>query len=150
MLNENIKAQGQLEIVLRDSKNNIKSTLNVPNLVVTVGKSYIASRISSNTANVMSHMEIGTNATVPDATNTTLGFPVANSRTALNISGGTVTSTQVVYTAVFGAGVGTGPLTEAGIFNAASVGLMLCRTTFPLVNKDVSDSLTISWKLTIS
>lgn len=150
MLNENIKAQGQLEIVLRDGDNNIKTTLNVPNLVVTMGKSYIASRIASNTANVMSHMEIGTNATVPDATNTTLGFAVANSRTALNVSGGTVSSTQVVYTAVFGAGVGTGPLTEAGIFNAASVGSMLCRTTFPLVNKDVSDSLTISWKLTIS
>ena len=150
MLNENIKAQGQLEIVLRDGDNNIKTTLNVPNLVVTMGKSYIASRIASNTANVMSHMEIGTNATVPDATNTALGFAVANSRTALNVSGGTVSSTQVVYTAVFGAGVGTGPLTEAGIFNAASVGSMLCRTTFPLVNKDVSDSLTISWKLTIS
>ena len=150
MFNENVNAQGKLEIVLRDKDGNVKSVLNVPNLVVTVGKGYIASRIASNAATVMSHMEVGTDATTPDATNTGLGFAVASSRTALNISGGTVTNTQIVYTAVFGAGVGSGALTEAGIFNASSLGSMLCRTTFPVVNKDVSDSLTISWKLTIS
>ena len=150
MINDNVYAEGKLEIVLRDKDGNVKNVLNVPNLVVTVGKGYIASRVSSNTTNVMSHMEIGTDATVPDAANTTLGFAVANSRTALNVSGGTVSTTQIVYTAVFGPGIGTGALTEAGIFNAASIGSMLCRTTFPVVNKDISDSLTISWKLTIS
>jgi hypothetical protein len=96
----------------------------------------------------MSHMEVGTNSTAAAAGDTTLGAAVAGSRTALT----SFTASGAVSTAVctFGAGVGTGALTEAGIFNASSGGTMLCRTVFSVVNKGAADSMTITWTITVS
>jgi len=50
----------------------------------------------------------------------------------------------------FGAGVGTGAVTEAGIFNASSAGTMLCRTTFSVINKAAADTLGITWTVTVN
>lgn len=150
MINENIKATGVLHIVLKDKDGNIKVDKTVNNLVVTDGKNAIASRLSSNAVAVMSHMAVGSNAASPVAGNTTLGAEIAASRTALTVAGGTVAGNTITYAASFGAGVGTGALTEAGIFNAGSGGTMLCRTSFSVVNKDAADTLTISWAVTIS
>jgi len=41
-------------------------------------------------------------------------------------------------------------LTEAGIFNASTSGNMLCRTKFDVVNKSATDTLAITWVVTIS
>lgn len=148
MINDTVKAKGELHIVLRDANGNIKDERKVPNMVVTVGKNLIASRLVGTASTVMSHMEIGTSATAPVAGNTTLGAAVAGSRTALTSS--TNVNADVTYVATFGPTVGTGAITEAGIFNAPTGGTMLARTTFLVVNKAAEDSLTISWKVTIS
>ena len=68
------------------------------------------------------------------------------------MSGGT---TYAVNKLAFGYGgtsidSGTGAITEAGIFNASSSGTMLCRTVFSVVNKGASDSMTITWTVTVS
>jgi hypothetical protein len=39
---------------------------------------------------------------------------------------------------------------EAAIFNAASAGTMLCRTTFAVVNKGANDGMSITWTITVS
>ena len=145
-MEEFLKATGKLDIILKDSDGNIKQELHVPNLVVTVGKNFIASRMVGTSSPVMNHMAIGTNATAPVSANTTLGTEVA--RVAL--SSATATANTVSYSATFPAGTGTGAITEAGIFNAASSGTLLCRTTFAVVSKSDSDSLTIKWNVTIS
>lgn len=148
MINDTVKAVGELHIVLRDANGNIKKDVTVPNLVVTTGKNLIASRLVGTASAIMSHMAVGTGAVAPVAGNTTLGAEIASSRVAL--TSGTATNSDVTYVATFGPTVGTGAITEAGIFNAASAGTMLCRTTFSVVNKAAEDSLTISWKVTIS
>jgi flavin-dependent dehydrogenase len=56
----------------------------------------------------------------------------------------------VTHTSTFEAGDATGAITEAGIFNAASGGQMLARTVFPAVNKSSTDTLAITWVVTIS
>lgn len=145
-MEEFLKATGKLDIILKDSDGNIKQELHVPNLVVTVGKNFIASRMVGTSSPVMNHMAIGTNATAPVSANTTLGTEVA--RVAL--SSATATANTVSYSATFPAGTGTGAITEAGIFNAASSGTLLCRTTFAVVNKAASDVLTINWNVTIN
>ena len=150
MINDNVKATGELQIILRDSTGNIKEQKTVPNLVVTVGKNVIASRLTGVATPVMSHMALGTSATAPASANTTLGAEIAGSRTALGVPGGTPAANVVTFTATFSAGIGTGALVEAGIFNSSTVGSMLCRTTFGAVNKDVGDSLTINWAVSIS
>lgn len=150
MIEEQIKPTGELVIVLRDSQGNIKDQRTVPNLVVTTGRTVIAARLAGTSVAVMSHMSVGTSATAPVAGNTTLGAEIVASRTALAVSGGTPAANVVTYSATFVAGVGTGAITESGIFNAASAGSMLCRTTFAVVNKDVGDSLTINWNVSVN
>lgn len=140
-----IKVTGDLEVTLSDAFGNVKETFKVKNLVVTTGKNLIASRLGS-TATAMSHMAIGSGTVAPAASDTTLGTELG--RVALTST--TVNTNVVTYVATFGAGVGTGAITEAGLFNAASAGTMLCRTTFSVINKSASDTLTINWNVTIN
>lgn len=143
---EQIKATGKLKIEIFGPDGEIKESLNLDNLVVTVGKNFIASRMVGTSAAVMSHMAVGTDGTTPVAGNTTLGTEVAR----VSLTSGTASGAVATYVASFGAGVGTGALTEAGIFNASSAGTLLCRTTFAVVNKGASDGMTITWTVTIS
>ena len=146
-LREQIKMSGELTIVVRDEKTGIiKETRVVPNLVVTVGKNYIASRMVGTAAAVMSHMAIGTGVVAPIIGDTALG----TQNGIVAVSTFTASTNTVTATATFPAGTGTGAITEAGIFNAASAGTMLCRTTFSVVNKAAGDSIAITWVVTVS
>ena len=141
MFSENLVMTGRLQIAV-----NGQVVSEVPNLVVTAGKEYVASRMKDATANVMSHMAVGSGSTSPAAGDTALGSEL--DRVALTST--TVSSNELTYVATFGAGVGTGAITEAGLFNAATGGDMLCRTTFSVVNKGALDSMTITWVVTVS
>tara|TARA_B100001559_G_scaffold86124_1_gene71838 strand:- start:2756 stop:3181 length:426 start_codon:yes stop_codon:yes gene_type:complete len=141
MLNDGLKLTGKLTIALND-----EIVQEVPNLVVTAGKGYVASRIKDASATAMSHMAIGTGSTAAAASQTALGSESA--RTGLTST--TVSGADIVYVDTFAAGTGTGAITEAGIFNASSGGTMLCRTVFSVVNKGASDAMTITWTVTVS
>lgn len=118
----------------------------IDNLVVTTGKTFVASRMVGVASNVMSHMAIGTGATAAANGDTTLGTEAA--RVAL--TSGTSSSAVATYVATFPAGTGTGAITEAGILNAGSGGTLLCRTVFSVVNKGALDAMTITWTVTVS
>lgn len=143
---EDIKATGKLQIRLFDENGGLKEELDLNNLVVTVGKDFIASRMVGTASAVMSHMAIGEGSTSPVVGNTTLG----NELGRVALTSGTASGSVVTYFATFGAGTGTGPITEAGVFNAGSAGTMLCRTTFAVVNKGAADSMAVTWTVTIS
>lgn len=143
---DGIKATGRLEITLTDGNGAVKQHLEVPNLVVTVGKSYLASRAVGTASGVMSHMAVGTQSTSLTAADTAL----QNELIRVSLASSTATTNVIAYVANFPAGVATGALVEAGIFNAASAGTMMCRTTFPVINKEASDTLAINWNLTIN
>lgn len=141
MLQDDLKMTGRLSIAIND-----KVVQEVKNLVVTTGKGYVASRMKDATATAMSHMGVGTGSTAAAASDTALGSEV--DRNALAST--TVSGANISYVATFAAGDGTGALTEAGLFNASSSGTMLCRTVFAVVNKGASDSMTITWTVTVS
>ena len=149
MINDNIKATGELTVVLKDGNGNTKEERKIPNLVVTVGKNFIASRMTSAPPAVMSHMAVGSTNTAPVAADTTLAAQLGT-RAALTVVGGTAVANVITYNATFAPGIGTGAIVEAGIFNASTAGTMLARTVFSVVNKDAADTLTVSWALTIS
>jgi|TARA_B100000900_G_scaffold383002_1_gene370601 hypothetical protein len=141
MINDDLKLKGKLAIAI-----NGEVVQEVDNLVVTAGKGYVASRIKDASATAMSHMEIGSGSTAAAASDTALGSALGRvSLTSTNVS-----SAVVTYVATFGAGTGTGAVTEAGLFNASSGGTMLCRTVFSVVNKGSADSMTITWTVTVS
>ena len=150
MINENLKLSGQLNIVLKDKAGNVKDTVQVKNLVVNAGLAYIASRMTGTAKSVMSHMALGSGTTAAAAGQTDL-VTILGSREALDtitISGSN--NEKVVYVASFEAGDATGAVTEAGIFNAASSGDMLCRTKFNVVNKAADDTMSVTWTITLS
>lgn len=145
---ENLKGpKGVLNIVLRDETGAIKEDVTVENLVVDTGLDYIASRMKDTTFGAMSHMAVGAGTTNPAAGDTQLESQLGS---RVSLTSTTVTDNAVEYVATFGAGVGTGAVTEAGIFNASTSGTMLCRTEFAVINKGASDSMTITWTVTIS
>jgi hypothetical protein len=144
---DDLLATGQVLIQLLDLNGNIKEERKVKNLVVTAGKGYIANRMQgTSVATVMGYMAIGTGTGTPAVGNTQLGTEAG--RVAL--ASFTASAAQVTATATFPAGTGTGAITEAAILNAATNGTMLCRTTFPVVNKAAGDSIAVTWVVTVS
>ena len=137
---------GDVTLVLRDCDGKIKEKQEFHNLVVTTGCELIASRLSDQTIPAPSHMAIGSGTVEPTKADRTLGSELH--RNGFSV-GATRNGAQVTYKAVFGAGEGTGAVTEVGIFNAETDGTMLNRATFAVVNKAPTDSLEITWNLTI-
>jgi len=140
MINEDLKLKGKLKIALND-----KVVQEVDNLVVTAGKNFVADRMKNNST-VMGYMAVGTGTTAAAAGNTTLASE--SDRNALTST--TVTNNEVAYVGTWAAGDASVAITEAGLFSASSGGTMLARTVFSAVNKGASDSLTITWTITVS
>jgi len=148
LISDNLQMRGRLTIVVTAPDGSVKDDQTVENLVVTTGKNYVASRMAGTSANVMSHMAIGTGSTAAAAADTTLGTESAR----VSLTSTTNNNNDVVYVATFPANTpaSAAAITEAGLFNASSGGTMLCRTVFAQVNKQTADALTITWTVTAS
>tara|TARA_B110000259_G_scaffold184096_1_gene230463 strand:- start:1897 stop:2334 length:438 start_codon:yes stop_codon:yes gene_type:complete len=145
MLNDSFKLVGSLAIVVTGPDGQVKDKCEVHNLVVDSGKAFIAGRMTG-TETVMSHMSLGTGTAAAVVADTTLGAEVGRVSLSSSSSAGAVAT----YAANFTAGTATGAITEAGIFNDAVAGVMLCRTVFAVVNKAAEDSMSITWQVTAS
>jgi len=140
MINDGLRLTGALSISL-----NGVVVQEANNLVVTAGKSWVADRMN-NANTVMTHMALGTSDTAAAAGQTALVAEL--DRNALTST--TVSTNTIAYACTWAAGDGTGAITEAGLFDADTSGDMLARTVFSVVNKGASDSITITWTITIS
>lgn len=151
MINDSIKAIGNLEVKLLNSDGVEIDRREVKNTVVHVGKNYITQRMQSNAAGIMNQMAIGSGNVAVTTSQTLLTLE----STRVTLDSNTITNNTVTYIATFGAGVPLGGATiaEAGIFNSpnttANTGTMLCRTRFNEVNKANADSIIITWNVTI-
>ncbi len=146
-LHEPLPLAGHVLVELYGPDGDLKDTREVGNLVVDTGKAHIADALSSSPGqSAMSHMAIGTGSTSPVAGNTALGTEI--DRNALTSR--TDSTNVVTYVGNWAAGDGTNAaIAEAGIFNAASTGTMLARATFTAINKGASDTLAITWTVTV-
>lgn len=144
--NEQLKASGSLRVVITGPDGKVKEEREFKNLVVNTGLTYVASRMVGTSANVMSHMALGSGTTAAAPGDTALQSELG--RVAL--SSGTSASNVVTYTATFPPATATGAVTEAGILNASSSGTLLCRTVFAVVNKGADDAMSVTWTITIS
>lgn len=148
MVNDDVKITGDVKIDIIGADGTVTDTREIKNLVVTSGKTFIASRMVGVASTIMGFMELGTGTTAAAAGDTALETAIGSSRVAL--TSGTASTNVVTYVASFPAGTGTGAVTEAGVFNAASAGTMLCRTVFSVVNKGAADAMSITWTITVS
>lgn len=144
--NEKTFVKGNVLIKIHDKNNNLKEEREIKNLVVDTGINYISERMINNDFSPMTHMAAGTDGTTQAANNTGLGNEIGRvvfDATFPQKDG----ADKIIYEATFGQGVATGGIQEVGIFNAGSNGIMLCRTTFNVVNKDANDTITVIWTI---
>ena len=130
------------------------------NLIVDSGLEGVASRIaphdgSLNPSSPYNYIALGTSSTSVSADQTSLvsELPFSATYSRLQDSTATFVSTgpkQLVLSVTFDPGEATGTISESGIFNAATGGDMLARQAFSTINKGESDSLTITWTITLS
>jgi hypothetical protein len=145
MLQDMIEVAGKLSIVLTTADGVVKDSRELDNLIVQVGKNYLAGGVIGALSQPFSYMALGTGTVAASLGDTTLGAEL----TRQSFTTASVSTNIATVSTTFGAGVGTGALTEAGIFNAAAAGVMLSRVVFSVVNKASTDALTITWAITI-
>jgi hypothetical protein len=145
-----VRAKGRVHICLKAPDGRIKEEETVDNLVVTAGRQHIADQMADQGAAAMSHMAIGTGTTAAANTDTALETELDRNVLTSKTQGAGSDAHKVTFVADWAAGDGTGAITEAGIFNSASAGDMLCRSVFAVKNKAAGDTLTLTWILTFS
>lgn len=145
---ETIQAKGRIKFDLFDSSGNLKETREINNVVVTVGKNFLADWLTQATQSTyfMQYIGLGTGTNAANASDTGLQTELST-RVA-----GTLTPSANVWqnVASFGPGVDTGAITESGIFSASSGGTLFARQTFAVINKGAGDSLQVTWQVTFS
>lgn len=114
MLQSNVKLTGKLVIKKFDATKKLVYETEVKNLVVTSGKQFMASRIVSDTADVMGYMAIGDDASSASTSQTTL----VNELARVAVDSATASGVNSTFVATFPAGTGTGDIVEASITNA--------------------------------
>ena len=146
--------KGHIKIELFDENGKLKEIIEKDNTFMATGDAHVADQLDvSPSEAVMGYMSVGTGGTAFTTSSTTL-----NSELDRNALDGSYPEQQaagadndVVYKASWAAGDGTGALTEAGIFNSSvsDAGSMLAASTFSVINKGASDTLTITWTVTV-
>lgn len=121
-----------------------------PNLVVNSGRYHVADQLAAKDEAVMNYMAVGTGSTAVLSTDTALEDELDRNVLASKTRGSGSNADQITYICTFPAGEATGLITEGGIFNAASGGIMLNRAVWPGRNKPVNKSMTLIWVLTIA
>ncbi|MFA5396054.1 MAG: hypothetical protein WC346_08615 [Methanogenium sp.] len=144
--------KGYIKIELFDKDGNVKQIVEKENTFMAVGDAHVADQLAATPAEAaMGWMAVGSGDTPFTTSSTTLTDEI--DRNALSggypeqQSGGD--DNDVVYKATWAAGDATGALTEAGIFNSSVAGTMLAASTFSVINKGASDTLTITWTVTV-
>lgn len=149
-----LQLHGRLDILLYDEYGGLKDERHLDNLIVDTGFEGVAYRIAPHDGSAANdpwnYIAIGTGTASPAAGDTALaGSEIARLQDAT----ATYTSTpskQLQLQVSFGPGVGTGNVAESGLFNAATGGNMLARQTFTPITKGASDTLTVTWTITLS
>lgn len=147
MEHDAIGLKGHVRAVLRDARGDIKQVEETDNLITTVGRDAIIERLDSTPATSQpTHMAIGTGGGGPAAGDTTLTTEL--DRNALTSN--TASNNVLTMVGDWAAGDGTGAITEAGVFNAASTGTLYSRAVFSVINKAAGDTLQITWTYTLT
>lgn len=129
---------------------NWDDVMNISNLVTNAGAAGVASRINgADSEAAFTYIEVGTGTTAAAATDTALETAITDSGLARAAATASRTTTDVTndtarlqktFTVT-----GTKAVTESGVLNAATSGVLLARQVFSAVNVVNGDSLQVTW-----
>jgi hypothetical protein len=151
---------GKVDVVLYDELGNVKDERHVDNLIVDAGIEGVAYRIAPHDGSTTptapyNYIALGTDDTEVVAGDDSLSAELPTGATYAREQDSTAiystsSGNKLILSVVFGPGEGTGTLKESGLFNAATGGDMLARQTFAEITKASSDTLTITWTITLT
>jgi hypothetical protein len=151
-INESINLKGSVKVQLFDENMKLKQEHEDHNLIVTIGKTFLATWLATSAQSdaFAAYIALGTGSSGPTAGDTTLGSELTGGSNARVL--GTLSSSSNTWNtlATFAPGNGTGTVTEAGLFHSSTAGTMFARQVFAAYNKAAGDTLIISWTVTLS
>lgn len=145
MLNDQLNLHGSMTATLIRGNGDVEVTRK-DNIIVNSGFDFICNAMNS-VQTPMGFIGVGTGAVAPAAADTALGTQLVRAASTYSHVANTKVFTQ---TASFAAGVATGAITESGVFNAATLGVMLDRVTFAPINKGAADTLSVTFTFTLT
>jgi hypothetical protein len=140
MMNDSFALKGAVDVKLYDLSGQLIQHMAKSNVIVTVGKNFMAT--PGNGLGNFTEIAAGTGATAASAADTALvaeAFRKVGSLTSsLNVFQNSVTYLP---------GDGTGVIQEIGLFSGST---LLARQTITSFNKTASNSMVVTWQITIS
>jgi len=150
-LQAGMSMKGFFKAELFDENGKLKEARELENTVTVLGHQMAADQLLGSPAvAVPGWMELGT-GTGQDLNDSTLAAYISGSRTALD-SKTRGANAIITMVCTFGAGVGTGAITEAGVFNVVTQNTtdLILYDDFSVINKAAGDSLVVTWTLTFA
>lgn len=150
-----IESKDNVEIIHYDIDGKIKDKKTYRNLITNVGKAAMASRLNGDGAEpVFNYCAIGIGVTAAAITDTALVSEITTfggQRAIATVSRITtaITNDTAQWTTLYSF-AGSFAITEAGLFNAASIGVLLARRVFSPINVVSGDSIQITWKIQLT
>lgn len=146
-IKKQIPLKGRFIVELIGEDGSRKTVRIVENVVVSVGKSYLAEWLTQPTQSdpFMSYIALGTGSTAASASDTSLETELSTRVQGTLSFDGPIWQNQ----AFFGSGVDTGTIAEAGIFSDVSGGTMMARQTFTPIVKGAGEGVLVTWQITI-
>ena len=140
-----MKAEWDLQLVGPDGQ--VRDRRRFKNLIVNAGLNQVKDRMFNpvTVAAVFGYIAIGTGAVAETPVDVALGTEAARGATSYTAGGTGVCTVD----RTFAAGVGTGAITEVGLFDDPAAGNMFNRKTFPAINKTAGDALKASCTVTL-
>ncbi len=151
-LQDALDMRGRLTVQRRNAASELVETIQVNNSIVLSGRDLVAKLFINEPIDPVSHVAVGTGNAPVAAANAALATEVF--RKAINpvdpsqhITTTDTDKRRVMITAELDFTDANAALTEAGLFNAATGGVMYNRVVFPPINKTADFKLTLIWEI---
>ena len=132
----------------RHSDGELFATRQVANTITDAGEDEVAKLLCGVAANAFTWVAMGTDNTAAVDSQTALEAEISSNGGTRAQDASPETSANVATISYLFTISGALGIMEAGLFNAASVGDMLARQVFAVINVGAGDTVTISWAIT--
>jgi hypothetical protein len=151
-LQDALDIRGRLTVQKQNVEGEIIETIQANNSIVLSGRDLVAKLFINQPINQVSHVAVGKGSTAVTSADAALESEVF--RKAINpidpsqhITTTNTDKRKVMITTELDFAEANDALTEAGLFNAASGGVMYNRVVFPPINKTADFKLTLIWEI---
>jgi hypothetical protein len=152
-ISDTLDMQGRLTLQQRNAADEILAEIEANNSIVLSGRDLVAKMFINEPITPISHVAVGTgNLAVNPASDTGLQAelfrkPINPIDPSQHLTTTGDNKKKVTITAELDFSEANGALTEAGLFNAESDGVMYNRVVFPPINKTTDFKLTLIWEV---